>query len=658
MIKQAWLILVFLLFAFDANAAIKYVGTTGTDAGRNCSNDTSQLCRTLDKGLSTMSGGDTLEVLDGAYPEIFDSALIRFIPVGSTGAHTIIKARNARQVILNGTTSESIIMLRDGEHHLTFDGIIVDGSNNSISSGIGIGGSTTPPNNITIINGEVRNNGQQGIIASHGTNGGALIVDNVWSHHNGKNCTGVALGPGHCHGIYLNGFPNSTVKRSEFDHNEGFGIHAYSEPAQNDNVTIHDNTLHHNGIGGLAGQKNAAGMIIGSGVGILAYNNLVYANTGGGVLVQYGGINVKVLNNTVVDNGGSGQDGDLGCFFYATDSAGAQFVNNACQNNVGTAIQDTIGDLVQSGNVTSGLLFVDQANRDFRLQTGSSAINAASNLSSTFTNDFAFTTRAPSGPWDSGAYAYAAPTCPASGLVARLALDGNGTDSSGNGNNLTIGAGNSFVSGGKFGQGLQFGGTNPATIAHSSTLFLPCSFSIQFWARLPSPITTFVGLLTSNYNGQDGFLVYAGSTGYAQAGAPLGGYCTASFNCGLAVYGTNLPALIYFNVVLSYDAMLAPSGNVKLWLDGINVTTSDGTAILADWTGNITVCGTPFPGELCPPGTLIDEIYIYSGALTQKEIQTNMITPINAPPPAPSRVTLGTNLKLQGGASFRVQGAE
>ncbi len=80
-----------------AEAATRYVATTGSDSGNSCTN-ADQPCRTIRRGISVMSGGDTLIIGDGTYTEAISD-----MPSGSPGAYTTIRAANDWGVLIDGS---------------------------------------------------------------------------------------------------------------------------------------------------------------------------------------------------------------------------------------------------------------------------------------------------------------------------------------------------------------------------------------------------------------------------------------------------------------------------------------------------------------------------------------------------------------------------
>lgn len=356
-----------------------YVAKTGTDSN-SCTQARSQSAPklTINAGIACLASGDTLTIKAGIYNENVITHSIQSIASGTPGAYTTIKAETRGTVIMTAPSSAYCAFdINHDESYIMIDGIVLDGSNNNANSGFCANwGDGTVSHHIRLQYVESKNFRQQGMAT-----GGGDVLEVLYSssHHNGKDCTGWALGPGHCHGIYL-GTPNAVIEDSEFYNNEGFGIHLYSEPARNNNVIVRDNLIHDNGIGGAAGFKPTYGMILGSGNNIQAYNNTIWNNSGGGILIEYNATNVSAYNNTIYGNGASYPGG---CFLIA-QASGTIVRNNICWQNPGGIIDSSSPPAVISSNLMTNPLFVDAANDNFSLQSGSPAIamNAGASLTS------------------------------------------------------------------------------------------------------------------------------------------------------------------------------------------------------------------------------------------------------------------------------------
>jgi hypothetical protein len=152
------------------------------------------------------------------------------------------------------------------------------------------------------------------------------------------------------------------------------------------------------------------GIIAGTGTGTKIYGNLVYGvqNTAGGSagISVFSSTNSEVYNNTVSGNSPIGLD-------VTAYAAGAIVRNNISYGNGG-------GDYAGNGpgmTVSNNLFgvdpkFVNPSGRDFQLQTGSPALDAAVTLSAV-TSDVNGTARPQGQAYDIGAYERATASSPA-----------------------------------------------------------------------------------------------------------------------------------------------------------------------------------------------------------------------------------------------------
>src|SRR5439155_7116291 len=109
----------------------------------------------------------------------------------------------------------------------------------------------------------------------------------------------------------------------------------------------HDNVVRNNVIHGTGknstryGYAVGLGLLLSSGTGNTAYNNVVYANNGGGIDVDFGATDSTVFNNTVVGN-----------IATAADYAGVyvRAANTTLRNNI--SYGNGGGDLVDVGTGT------------------------------------------------------------------------------------------------------------------------------------------------------------------------------------------------------------------------------------------------------------------------------------------------------------------
>ena len=226
---------------------------------------------------------------------------------------------------------------------------------------------------------------------------------------------------------------------------------------------------------------------------------------------------------------------------------------------------------------------------------------------------------------------------PPTGLVASYGLDaGSGAtaaDQSGNGNNGTLtnatwaGAG-----AGRFGNALSFNGTNAfVNVPHSSSLALTSAMTMEAWIR-PTTLTVsdWNTVLFKERSGYYGWALYA-NTG---SNRPSGNVYTSADH---DLRGTaQLPAGTWTHLAATYDGTV-----VALYVNGTQVSTTFASGSIISATGALKLGGNAIWGEWF--NGLIDEVRIYSRALSAGEIQADMNTSITSPdgipPSAPGTLT-------------------
>jgi hypothetical protein len=214
-------------------------------------------------------------------------------------------------------------------------------------------------------------------------------------------------------------------------------------------------------------------------------------------------------------------------------------------------------------------------------------------------------------------------TPPASGLVGAWGFDeasgSTVTDRSGKGNTGTI-TGATRTTTGKFGSALAFTGTGKwVTVPDSTSLHLTTGLTVEGWVN-----PTANG--TSSWRAM---AVKETATGLSWALYPFGdgGFPSAhAFTTSeLWARGTTTPALnTWTHVAATYDG-----SNIRLYLNGVLAATRAQTGSLVSSTQPLRFGGDALWSEWFQ-GSL-DEIRVYSRALSATEIQTDMGSPITPP---------------------------
>src|SRR5207245_1085185 len=146
---------------------------------------------------------------------------------------------------------------------------------------------TTAAQHIRISNGEIKNAPVQGVLVT-GPNTRFNEFINLKIHGNGG-----AVGSNNLnHGIYIEG-PNNLVDNCDFYGNAAHGVQVYSSNGGANNNIVRNTKSH----------GNNKGMVIASGSGNVAYNNLIYGKPAEGLTVDYGGSKAAIYNNNFYNNG-------------------------------------------------------------------------------------------------------------------------------------------------------------------------------------------------------------------------------------------------------------------------------------------------------------------------------------------------------------------
>lgn len=648
MIKQAIFFLVFSFISMaQAQAATFYVATNGSDLNSCAQAQNTSTPKRNIMGASggiaclTAANGDILDIRGGTYSEEVNSSTQTFPSGTSFSNAATIRGHSGETVIIDG-----ILNFGNNNHYWIVRDLIIDGVNygGGNSSILGVDGNST---NIKFINIEAKRSNYSGQnnrnIAQIGP-GSSNVTYTGGSYHDlaPSYISGTLSGSGYQ--FYIEG-NNVIIENAKIFNGPRYGIHNYSG---NPGASPSNNTYRFNEVYSqcLNGDNFNSHIIIASGDANAVYGNIVRNGNCHGVSI-HGSTNTLVYNNTIT------QVGEAGIEFFG--QSGSQFKNNILIGNSSAFYNPFSESATYAANFCDSVdigcafggdpRFADAVNGDFRLCTGvgaphasctgaSAALNAGVTLGSPYNVDITGTVRPQGAAYDLGVYeSSAAPPGPACSqtpaLVAQYSFDNVATDSSGKGNNASLGAGVGYTTG-RYNQAVQFPGDAGITVARSESLFLCTGLTISMWVQLPSTVSDFRALVASNYGStEDGWFLYAGSTGYAQAGAPIGGYCIGDCGSqyGIAVYGVNLTTS-WTHVALTWDNSL-PSANIKLFINGTQVTSASGTATLADWTGDMCIGCSPF-GEYLPNTTVVDEVRIYNYARSGAQILTDMNTPIGA----------------------------
>jgi glucose/arabinose dehydrogenase len=234
------------------------------------------------------------------------------------------------------------------------------------------------------------------------------------------------------------------------------------------------------------------------------------------------------------------------------------------------------------------------------------------------------------------------------GLVAAYNFNeasGNAvTDSSGSNNNGTI-SGATRTATGKFGRAITFNGTsNYVSIPHSASLQLTTGMTLEAWVNMTGGQSWRTVILKERTGGM-AYALYARN----DANRPLSQlWVNGEQNAqGTAAVAQNA----WVHLATTYDG-----ATQKLYVNGAQVASRAQTGSLISSTGPLKIGGNAIWNEWFK-GT-IDEVRVYSRALSASEIQADMNAPITSdsiPPTAPTNLAVtgrtGSSISLSWTAS-------
>jgi hypothetical protein len=212
------------------------------------------------------------------------------------------------------------------------------------------------------------------------------------------------------------------------------------------------------------------------------------------------------------------------------------------------------------------------------------------------------------------------------GLVAAYSFDeGTGTiaaDSSGNGNTGTV-VNATWTSGGMFGSALVFNGTSSrVTIADSPLLHLTTGMTLEAWVN-PSIVSS--AWRDVIYKANDNYFIEGTSANF---GVPAVG---GKFTTGPLYGGTVLSAGAWAHLAATYDGT-----TLRLYENGAEVASRSQTGSIMTSTNPLQIGGDILYGQFFQG--IIDEVRVYTIALSPAQIQWDMNTPIGNVPTTPGNL--------------------
>ena len=374
-----------------ANAAATYNPTTNT-CGAGSSTVYTSIANAL--AANTTVAGDTLSLRAGTYVATIDSNS-HTIPSGTSFANApVIAGYLAETVTIRPNGGAAVVNLAHSYiQYLIFDKIIFDATGADYGIAINNGA-----DHVRFQNGEQFGADFSGVLTVNGSGSSSFNeFINMKFHDNGATRFD--------HGLYLS-TSNNLVDRCEVYNNAGYGVHIYRGDGVADNNVVRNTISRNNSLQDLS----QAGILLGSGTGNVAYNNIVYSHPNG-IVVGYNAVNALVYNNTVYNQTNYGID-------IKVESTGTLVRNNILYlnptpiNNVGGA-----GTTV-SNNSTANPNFVNPSGSppNFHLQaTSTAALDlgfSTAPLTAVVTTDYDGVARPQGSAYDIGAYELATDTTP------------------------------------------------------------------------------------------------------------------------------------------------------------------------------------------------------------------------------------------------------
>jgi PKD repeat protein len=217
----------------------------------------------------------------------------------------------------------------------------------------------------------------------------------------------------------------------------------------------------------------------------------------------------------------------------------------------------------------------------------------------------------------------------ATDLVAAYGFEeGSGTavaDASGHGHTGAI-AGATRTTSGRYGSALSFDGVNDwVTIAATNLLNLSSGATLMAWVY-PTTTSGVRDVLLKEGPGVDIYNLYARNW----RGLPESNMYVNGTN--QVAEGAALPTNVWTHVAGTYNGSV-----LRLYLNGVEVAQQPVTGPIASSTGPVRIGGNSFWGEYFQGR--IDEVRIYSRALTTSELQAAMNTPVPVATPPVTKST-------------------
>ncbi len=347
-----------LLGTVSAQGATYYVATTGNDSNPGTSSSpwrNPQKCT-----HSPIKAGDTCIVRAGTYTDTDGNGVVVWVydrsstPSGTASQPITIKSEKPLGAAIVAPSNRNGYGFIVQKPYYVIEGFDISGANNNSSSAGGVGVNIRAPGNGTVLrSNSIHHIGRKS--CTNSTNGfaGIIIKDvsgtlaernriySIGRLRNGESGCSTDKYQ-HDHGIYISGASNVTVRRNViYDSNRGYPIHVYGGTTRS--LNIYHNTLSGRSPTG----RPKAHILLGSTISTANIKNNISNDAAYGLIgssgVSASGVTISYNMSNTVTNA------------MTVSSSGIKFMNN----------YDRI----------SNLGFVSKSTNDFRLASGSPAIN-------------------------------------------------------------------------------------------------------------------------------------------------------------------------------------------------------------------------------------------------------------------------------------------
>jgi serralysin len=334
--------------------------------------------RTIARAMECLTPGAVLYVRGGTYMESLGDGASDYSGTSWERATRIVPY-NGEPVLIKAPAGANFTIQIGRRHHVVFERLTIDGSG-VIYDAVKLNGAS---HHIRFQDGSITGSTHQGVNIQDAATGHEIVRMEI--HGNGQTQFD--------HGVYIASSGN-LVEHSRIHDNSGYGVHVYNGACNcaGGNV-VRANRVYRNGV-----RSEGFGVLLGSGGGNAAFNNLIYGNRGGIQVAHGAPRDTLVFNNTVVGNG------SWGGIVVQAETAATQIKNNIVYGSGGDDLSNAAPTTVFDRNLVGvDPRFIDATSGNFGLQATSPAINQGVALPQVPT-DFDGASRPVGGAYDIGAH--------------------------------------------------------------------------------------------------------------------------------------------------------------------------------------------------------------------------------------------------------------